>query len=218
MPEISDQVNEALERAEENDDDKGEKGEKGEKEKEERSKLNSIVAASVAVVATFMAVCNVKAGNVVQAMGKTQIDIIDTWSFYQAKSTKQSLAEAAVDQLTVQRETSQLSAEMNANLDKRLQSYRAKVDRYETEKGELKTKVDGLEKEYERLNVKDDQFDISESLLSVGIALFGITALTQKRRLLFVAMGFAGFGLVVGLAGFFGWNLRPQWLANLVGA
>ena len=211
MPEISEQVSEALEHAEGGHDG-------DDREKDERSKLNSVVAASVAIVATFMAVCNVKAGNVVQAMGKTQIEVIDTWSFFQAKSTKQSLAEAAVDQLTLQRETSHLTPEQSATLDKRLESYREKVVRYDGEKSDLKKKVDELEKEYERLNVKDDQFDISESLLSVGIALFGITALTQKRKLLFVAMGFAAFGLVVGLAGFFGWNLRPEWLAKIVGA
>jgi hypothetical protein len=212
MPEISEQVSEALEHAEGGDDGHDNR------EKEERSKLNSVVAASVAVVATFMAVCNVKAGNVVQAMGKTQIEVIDTWSFFQAKSTKQSLAEAAVDQLTLQRETSHLTPEQGANLDKRLDAYREKVARYENEKNDLKKKVDELEKDYERLNVKDDQFDISESLLSVAIALLGITALTQKRKLLFVAMGFAAFGLVVGLSGFFGWNLRPEWLAKIIGA
>lgn len=210
MPEISEQVSEALEHAEGGDDEGG--------EKEERGKLNSIVAASVAVVATFMAVCNVKAGNVVQAMGKTQIEVVDTWSFFQAKSTKQSLAEAAIDQLTIQRETSQLTPEQSANLDKRLESYREKVTRYDGEKNDLKKKVDDLEKEYERLNVKDDQFDISESLLSVAIALLGITALTQKRKLLFVAMGFAAFGMVIGLSGFFAWNLRPEWLAKIIGA
>jgi hypothetical protein len=212
MPEISEQVSEALEHAEGGDDGHDNR------EKEERSKLNSVVAASVAVVATFMAVCNVKAGNVVQAMGKTQIEVIDTWSFFQAKSTKQSLAEAAVDQLTLQRETSHLPPEQGANLDKRLDAYREKVARYENEKNDLKKKVDELEKDYERLNVKDDQFDISEALLSVAIALLGITALTQKRKLLFVAMGFAAFGLVVGLSGFFGWNLRPEWLAKIIGA
>ncbi|CAN5892647.1 hypothetical protein BH11MYX4_BH11MYX4_11050 [soil metagenome] len=211
MPEISEQIGEAIEH--------GTGGHDGDEEgKEGRSNLNSIVAASVAVVATFMAVCNVKAGNVVQAMGKTQIDIIDTWSFFQAKSTKQSLAEAAMDQLVIQRETSHLTGDQNTKLDLRVVSYREKVTRYEGEKNDLKAKVDGLEKEYDRLNVKDDQFDISESLLSVGIALFGITALTRKRRLLYVAMVFAGFGLVIGLSGFFGWNLRPEWLAKIIGA
>ena len=210
MPEISEQVSEALERAE--------GGGGGDREKDEHSRLNSTVAATVAIVATFMAVCNVKAGNVVQAMGKTQVDIVDSWSFFQAKSTKQSLAEAAVDLLTLQRDTAVLTPEQGATLDKRLASYREKVTRYDGEKNELKKKVEDLEKDYERLNVKDDQFDISESLLSVAIALLGITALTQKRKLLFVAMGFAGFGLVVGLAGFFGWNLRPEWLAKIIGA
>ena len=88
----------------------------------------------------------------------------------------------------------------------------------ETEKNELKAKVDVMEKEYERLNVKDDQFDISESLGSVGIALLGITALTQKRRLLYVALLLAGFGLLIGLSGFLGWNIRPEWLAKVIGA
>ena len=66
--------------------------------------------------------------------------------------------------------------------------------------------------------MKDDQFDISEALLSLAIALFGITALTQKRWLLFVACSFGALRLAVGLAGFFGWNLRPEWLAKIVGA
>ena len=210
MPEISEQVSEALERAE--------GGGGGDREKDEHSRLNSTVAATVAIVATFMAVCNVKAGNVVQAMGKVQIEIVDTWSFFQAKSTKQSLAEAALEQLTLQRDTSHLEAAQLVTVEKQLGTYREKIARYEKEKNELKTKVEELEKSYEALNVKDDQFDISESLLSVGIALFGITALTQKRKLFVVAAGFAGFGLLVGLAGFLSWNIRPEWIAKIIGA
>jgi hypothetical protein len=213
MPDISEHVNEALERAEGGDEDGG-----GDEKKTKKSNLNSIVAASVAVAATLLAVGNVKAGNVVQAMGKVQIEIVDTWSFFQAKSTKQSLAEAALEQLSLQRDTAHLEGAELASVEKQLGAYREKIARYEKEKGELKSKVDELEKSYEKLNVKDDQFDISESLLSVGIALFGITALTQKRKLLFVAAGFAGFGVVMSLAGFFGWNLRPEWLAKIIGA
>jgi hypothetical protein len=37
---------------------------------------------------------------------------------------------------------------------------------------------------------------MAEALISVAIALLGITALTRKRRLLYVAWTFAGFGLV----------------------
>jgi hypothetical protein len=170
--EIGEQISEAIEHGE---------GEDGDDKK--KSKLNTFVAASVAIAATVMAVGNVKAGNVVQEMGKVQIEIVDTWSFFQAKSTKQSLAEAALEQLTLQRDASHLEGAQAATVEKQLAGYQAKIARYEKEKDELKAKVGDLEKRYEQLNVKDDQFDISESLLSVGIALFGITALTQKRNL-----------------------------------
>ena len=63
------------------------------------SKLNSIVAVLVAVSATFMAVCNVKDGNIVQAMEQAQARSIDRWAYYQAKGTKQNLAEQTVDEL-----------------------------------------------------------------------------------------------------------------------
>jgi uncharacterized protein HemX len=216
MPEISEKVSEALEAAE-GDEDEG-KGERDEKAAPKSGpKLNTIVAALVAVAATFMALCNVKAGNVVQAMGRVQVEIVDTWSFFQAKSTKQNLSEAAIEQMTFQREGA-TNPEQRAQIDKQIAAYREKVARYEKEKNELKSKVDGLQKEYDRLNVKDDQFDMSEALLSVAIALFGITALTQKRWLMFIAIAFGGFGLVLGVAGFAGLSLRPQWLANLLGA
>jgi hypothetical protein len=64
--------------------------------------------------------------------------------------------------------------------------------------------------------VRDDQFDMSEACLSVGIALFGVTALTQRRWLLIVALVFASFGFAFGVAGFAGWNLHPDWLARLL--
>jgi hypothetical protein len=211
MPEIGEQVGEVLESAAEGDDNDDEKG-------GHAKKFNSIVAASVAVSATILAIGNVKAGNVVQAMSVTQMEIVDTWAFYQAKSTKQSLVEASEEQLTLQRDSSSaVTAEERAKYDKAIEAYKSRGARYEKEKSDLQAKVDSLQKQYDALNVKDDQFDIAEALISVGIALFGITALTQKRWLIFVAFAFAGFGAIVSFAGFFGWNVRPEWLVKVVG-
>jgi hypothetical protein len=44
-----------------------------------------------------------------------------------------------------------------------------------------------VQDDYNTLNVHDDQFDMSEALISVGIALAGVTALTKKKWLLAVA-------------------------------
>lgn len=185
---------------------------------QEDDKLGTIVAGSVALTATFLAISNVKSGNVVQGMAKAQVAANNQWSYYQSKSTKEIVATGLVAQLEVQRDTSPgLSVESRAVLDNRIAKYTAETKRYEKEKGEIKAKAEELEKEYDRLNVKDDQFDISEASLSVAIALFGITVLTKKRWLLTVAFAWAGFGLLIGLAGFIGWSIRPEWFAKLLG-
>jgi len=61
--------------------------------------LNNLLSIVVALVATLLGLCNVKDGNIVQNMAKTQAEAIDTWSYYQAKSIKQALAEGTVAQL-----------------------------------------------------------------------------------------------------------------------
>jgi hypothetical protein len=68
-----------------------------------KSKINSRAALFVAVSATFMALCNVKDGNIVQAMSQAQANALDSWSYFQAKSTKQSIAENSLELLKLQR-------------------------------------------------------------------------------------------------------------------
>ena len=57
---------------------------------------------------------------------------------------------------------------------------------------------------------------MAEATASIAIALLGITALIQRRRLLYVAWTFAGIGVVLGLAGFLGLSLHPDFLARLL--
>ena len=64
-----------------------------------KNKINSRVALLVAITATFMALCNIKDGNIVQAMSQAQANSIDAWSYYQAKSTKQAIAQNTLDLL-----------------------------------------------------------------------------------------------------------------------
>jgi Domain of unknown function (DUF4337) len=45
-----------------------------------QSRLNTRVAVTVALLATFMGVCKVKDDNIVQAMQQAQADRIDHWS------------------------------------------------------------------------------------------------------------------------------------------
>lgn len=186
-------------------------------EKAHDSRLNTAIAALVAVSATFMALNNVKDGNIVQAMQQAQASSVDEWAYYQAKGTKQNLAIASREQVELMRDTAPaLSPEVRAVFDKRIAEYTAQEKKYEAEKEEIRRKAEGFQKQYDDLNVHDDQFDMAEALLSVAIALFGVTALTRKRWLFAIALGFASFGIILGVAGFAGWNLHPDWLARVL--
>lgn len=201
MSDIADAVSEAIEEVQESPD----------------SRFHSAIALLVAITATFMALSGVKAGNLGQGMAEAQAQMVNSWSYFQAKSTKQNLAEATLAQLQVQRAVgaATLSPAMLADLDKRIARYETNVQRYEKEKNEIKTQAEGYQAEYARLNVHDDQFDLSDASLSVAIALFGITALTKKRWLLVFAVGFMAFGFLFGIAGFMRWDLHPDALTSL---
>jgi DNA repair ATPase RecN len=186
-------------------------------EKAADSRLNGAIAALVAITATIMALNNVKDGNIVQAMQQAQASSVDAWSYYQAKGTKQNLTITAREQLELMRQTTpNQTPDVAALFDKRIADYQAQEKKYEAEKEEIRQRAEGFQKQYDELNTHDDQFDMSEALMSVGIALFGVTALTRKRWLFVIALAFAACGTIFGLAGFAGWNLHPDWLARLL--
>jgi hypothetical protein len=202
MAELGETVNGAIERAGE-------------------SRLNSTVALLVALAATFVALASVKDRNLTLGMMQAQAKAVDTWNYYQAKSTKQNLAEATADQLLALRAVSSGGGPAQAaavlELEKRIENYRGQVGRYDHEKEAVKAEAEGYERRYESLNARHDDFDLSDAALSVAIALLGVTALTRKRWLMGVAAVFLGIGVVFGMAGFLNWNLHvdalTSWLA-----
>gem|GEM_PF-140833 len=226
MSELADTVSEAVERSQESEE--GEGGEGGGEGGGKRGSgpggrvrwtLNAVVAISVAITATFTALCNVKKGNVVEAMARAQASGIDAWAYYQAKGTKLNIAEAALDSLRIQRETTPgLTSEGRAFIDRKLADYAEKIRHYDVEKEEIKRKAEGFHEHYEVLDARHDQFDMAEALASIAIALLGLTALTQKKWLFYLAWGFAGLGIVLGLAGFIGLGLHPDFLARALGS
>ena len=173
-----------------------------------KSKINSRVALFVAITATFMALCNVKDGNIVQAMSQAQAHSIDSWSYFQAKSTKQSIAENTLELLKAQNATG------NADMIKK---YEDEISRYEKEKAEIKAQAEGFAKEYDDINLFDDQFDMTEALLTISIAMFGITSLTQKKWLLYFSAVASLIGIILGLAAFMKISLHSDLISKILG-
>lgn len=172
------------------------------------SKINAKVAVWVALTATFMAICNVKDGNIVQAMSQAQAHSIDAWSYFQAKSTKEAILENSVELLKTQK---------GVGSEELIKKDEQQIARYEKEKAVIKKQAEGFQQEYEDINVFDDQFDMTEAFLSIAIAMFGITALTQRRWLLYFAASVSLLGIILGITAFLKISLHSDLISKILG-
>ena len=122
------------------------------------------------------------------AIKKTEAS--NQWNYFQSKSTKQSLAEVSRD----------LSPE-----DKKIK-YQDKIDRYETEKGEIKAVADKLEAQATDWDKQSDEqmhqhhrWAQATTVLQVAIALAAIALLTKKKWLEYAMFGAGAVGVAVGV-------------------
>jgi len=122
------------------------------------------------------------------AIKKTEAS--DQWNYYQAKSSKQNLAELAV--------------ELVPSEDKR-ERYRGEVDRYKKEKAEIQKGAEKLEAESKDWDAQSDaqmhvhhRWAQATTALQVSIALAAMALLTRRKWLEWGMFGLAGVGLVLG--------------------
>src|SRR5581483_345522 len=178
------------------------------------ARLNTWVAITVALLATFMGICKVKDDNIVQAMQQAQAAKIDDWSFYQARNIRQEVAQAALAQLSVTRATA--TPAQRPQLDSAVARYQALVKDQAAKKDSLRVAADNDQKLYDALNYRDDQFDLSDTLLALAISLLALTSLTHKRWLYWIAMVPTALGVLMGIAGLAGWHIHPDTISQLL--
>jgi hypothetical protein len=174
----------------------------------DRNDLNTYVAISVALLATFMGICGIKDNNIVQGMQQAQADRNNDWVYYQARNIREEIANSTLTQLRFQPRPTEAKA--RALYDKKIAEYQDLANRQNQKKAELEKKAQQEKDTYDELNFHDDQFDLADAAISLAISLLAITSLSQKRWLFWVAMIPTVFGVVMGLAGLFGWRLHPD--------
>ena len=180
----------------------------------ESARLNALVAITVALLATFMGICKVKDDNIVQSMQQAQADKLDHWAYYQARNIRQDLAEATLIQLRLAR-TGRPATE-SAGYEQAISRYEAQAADQKQKKEALKTQAEQDQKDYDALNFRDDQFDLSDAALAIAIALLAVTALTQLWWLYALAMLPTAFGVLMGLAGLMALPIHPDALVRLL--
>jgi len=154
------------------------------------------IAVITAIVATVGALFSYMAGATQANAGLYKNDAAikkteasNQWNFYQAKSSKQNLAELAI---------------VLAPEDKRA-SYKEEVERYKKEKADIKLAAEKLEVEYSDWDKKSEQqlhqhhrWAQATTALQISIALAAMALLTKKKWLEYGMFGVAGIGVVLG--------------------
>lgn len=177
------------------------------------SRLNMYIAVTVAILASFMGIYKVKDDNIVQSMQQAQANKIDHWAFYQARNIREEIAKSTLVQLRL--------AMTTVNTDKA--NYQPAIDEYEKVAADQRQKKEELRKQaeqdqidYDAANYRDDQFDLSDALIAISISLLAIAALTQQWWLYLLTFLPSSLGVLMGLAGFFGWKIHPDALMRLL--
>ena len=160
----------------------------------------SKIAVMTAIMATLGAMLSYQAGSTENeaAMDKNNAAIVKTeasnqWNYYQAKSSRENLADLA----------SHIPGLDAAH-------YQSEVERYKTEKQAARTKAEALEAQAHGWDEKSEQVLHSHHrwaqammAIQVAISLAAITLLTRKEWLEKVAYGSAGLSIVLGVLAYF---------------
>jgi hypothetical protein len=146
-------------------------------------------------------------------MALAKADAVDSWAEYQAGRIKLHMDEDILATLKLAPPPG-ATAEATAAEMARLQK---QIDKYEAKSAGLMKKAKDNEALYEELNVHDDQFDLSDALLSIALALSAVAALTSIMWVLYTGWVFSAAGLTMGISGLLGWSLHIDFLSSLLG-
>jgi hypothetical protein len=161
-----------------------------------------LIGLLISVLALFLAVSEML-GKSAQTHGLAlNIEASDTWNFYQAKTIRQTVLRATLENAKIAMATRGPEAE------KQLSAWQANIDRLESEpaKGEGRKELSEKAKDIE--HHRDEEFgkyhayETSSLIIQLGIVLASVALLSSAMIFAYAAAGLGAIGLVVLLGAY----------------
>ena len=168
-------------------DMKEELAEERSEQRQERRSLN-LIGLSTAIFSTLAAIAAMQGGYFANEGMLSQIKSSDSWSQYQAKSTKRHIEESNVTILQA----------LQKPVPTKTTTEVGKLDRQQQEIGQEARK---LQAEAEQDLARHELFARSVAALQVGISMGAIAALTRKQAIWYVGLGISAIGIGFMVAG-----------------
>lgn len=153
----------------------------------------------ITVIAALLAVNTYIANGISSRVLTDTMQINDTWSFYQAKSIKQTIAENARDDAVARRDT------------KKAEELTAKIDRYESDpvknegKRELTARARALEADRDEARQHSPWLTFAGSTLQLSIVLLSASILAVSMGMFYASIGVGLIGAVLMSQGIWLW-------------
>jgi Domain of unknown function (DUF4337) len=173
---------------------------------EERNKWIGIY---IGIIAALMALCAVGGGNATKDSTRFNIDLSDSYNYYQAKNIRQTSHMLAREHLQMLLKTQAgASPDARTAIEAAIAGHTKEIDRLESEpqwgegKKELLAKAAQLKADRDSALRRDPYFDFAQALLQIAIVLASISIISGRDLLVWVSGGLAGLGTLLMLNGF----------------
>src|ERR671926_1772453 len=148
--------------------------------REERFRQRAAVV--IGLLAMLLAITGLGGANATKEMLNANIQASDTWSFYQAKNIRQTSNQLTAEELQALLLTQPtLEADARAQIQQRIDTFRATAARYESEpstgegKQELLQQAQAFQQRRDRAGQQDPNFDFSGALYQIAIVLGSVS-------------------------------------------
>ena len=166
---------------------------------EREARIKDKAGMVISVFALILAVNSWYGGKLSSTTLNNTIAANDVWSFYEAKSIKQTLAEQSLDDAIYRKDT------------KKIEQLEAKIARYESDpktgegKKELMAKAKGLEAERDYAKKQSPWIGFASTLYQLSIVVLSASILAVSMEMFWGSFFVAGLGLLLSAQGVFLW-------------
>lgn len=153
----------------------------------------------ITLLAALLAITSLLDGGNSSQILENTIESNNVWSFYQAKSIKQSLAEISYD-----------NAIRNGD-KKKAETLKSKIERYESEpstgegKKELMAKARAIEAERAVAEMRSPWYTYSNAFYQIAIVILAASMLLLSKKMYWIGIGLGTFAILLMTQGAFLW-------------
>jgi len=157
------------------------------------TRFAKMVGVTVSVIGVILAVVTIASHRAHTAAVIHRTEANDEWSYYQAKRTREYMADVASSLITT-------LAKDPADVRERVARYSKDHDHYQKDADSIQREAEARGKECEREETRALRLDISEGFFELGLVLSSLYFLARRRFFPFLgalsALIGAGFGIV----------------------